>query len=196
MPQFSPLRASPPCIAESSNDDSPFARRAITVNPGTLLRIDWGDAGGWAQATGNLALWVIAVITLMRDRKRIRALEEQGKRERLSADQAQARLISAWANEWNGSRARGICSNLSTEPIYDVLVRGSRSLLTSIPRANERTTVSAPLIRPREELPFDLDLDDRSAAPEFVYVDICFSDAARRRWWRRGDGRIRRIEGG
>ncbi|MET8907604.1 hypothetical protein [Micromonospora sp. NPDC004551] len=154
--------------------------------------IDWGDAGGWAQAIGNFALWLIAVITLLRDRKRITALEREAAENREEQKRAQARLVSAWPDEWSAGRVAGRCLNASSEPIYRVVVRvfneGARP--AEPPTRAHRRTTSIPLMRPKEELPFVVADGGPAGQANAVAVDLAFVDAAGHMWWRQGDGTL------
>lgn len=155
--------------------------------------IDWGDASGWAQAIGNFALWLIALITLIRDRRRIAALEHEAAETRESQRQIQARLVSAWPDEWSAGTVAGRCLNGSDEPVYQVIVRVLTldSRPAEPPSRDHRRTTAIPLMRPKEELTFVVSVDFPAAA-EGIAVDLAYVDAAGLPWWRQADGTLMR----
>ncbi|MEH1098025.1 hypothetical protein [Micromonospora sp. CPCC 205561] len=156
--------------------------------------IDWGDAGGWAQAIGNLAIWTIAVITLFRDRKRIAALEREAEESRQEATRTQAKLVSAWPDQWSAERVAGRCLNASSEPVYQVVVRAldTGTGQTAPPTRDHRRTTFISLMRPMEELPFVVTGDIPVGDNVEVGLDLVFQDAAGLRWWRQSDGTLTR----
>ena len=141
--------------------------------------IAWGDVPTWVQAVTTSALLVIAFITLAADRRRMRAIEVEQQAQREENARAQARLVSAWPDEWSAGTTVVRCRNGSFEPIYEVRVELQLG-------TGERGVKSVGVMRPAEELDCRFDIgpgDDLEPA-----VEVAFRDAAGRIWRRGSDG--------
>lgn len=148
--------------------------------------IDWGDAGGWAQAFGNFAVLVVAVVTIRKDSQRIAGLEERSRRDEDATARERVYGVVAWPEEWGLLGSRVLVSNGSRMPIYDVVVRALTDDMDREPALGDPGVKSVFMLNPQESLGTDLSW----ASEARPVVDLRFRDSVGRTWWRKGNGSL------